>query len=212
MLSGQLLERGGVGRVAGLGLLLRYQAELVVEHLAKLQRRVDVELAPGVLADLAGQGGRLGAQLGVEALELGPVDGHAEVLHAGEHADERHLDLAVEQVEPLRLERLLQGPARWAAPSASVAARRATAWSPAPPKSSWPGRRGVVVGQLEAGEAGQQLAEHVAALGRVEQVGGEAGVERQAPHVDPSGQQRPDQALQPVTDDRHGCRGRRRAR
>ena len=162
---------------------------------------------PGVLADLAGQGGRLGAHLGVEAFELGPVDGHAEVLHAGEDADQRHLDLAVEQVEPLRLERLLQrarqvgGPQRLRRrpPGHRLVAGAA--------EVELAGRRGAVVGQLEAGEAGQQLAEHVAAFGRVEQVGGEAGVERQAPHVDPSGQQRPDQALQPVTDDRTAAGG-----
>ena len=61
VLARQLLERRGVGGVAGLGLLLRRQAELVEQDRAQLRRGVDVELVAGVLPDLAAVGRRPGA-------------------------------------------------------------------------------------------------------------------------------------------------------
>ena len=58
--------------------------------------------------------------------------------------------------------------------------------------------------QLEVGVAQQQLAQHVAGLGRVEQVGGQLGVDGQGAHVDVDAQQGADERLGVVRGDRAG--------
>ena len=67
------------------------------QDLAHLDRRVDVEVVvTGDLAQLDAEPCDLGGELLVERLQLRPVDGDADVLHPGEHDDERVLDRAVE--------------------------------------------------------------------------------------------------------------------
>ena len=96
MIAPQALERLGIGREAGLGLLARGEAELVVEHGPQLGRRVDVELVAGVLLHLRLQrGGRLLQRVG-DRLELGPVDADAGHFHFGQDAHERRLDVVVQ--------------------------------------------------------------------------------------------------------------------
>ena len=183
VLAGQLLEAGGVGGEPGLRLLLRGEAELVEEHLAQLERGVHVELVPGRLDDRGAVALDVGDQPVAEALQLVAVDGDAGVLHAGEHADERHLDVVVERAQALGVERGEQrrdqavdgeGP-----PGGGGGRRRGRAVE----VELALGRR-VAVGDPGAGVADHQLLEQVAALGRVEEVGGQRGVERQAAHVD----------------------------
>src|SRR4051794_4723964 len=79
VLTEQLLERAGIGGVAGLRLLLRRQAELLEQDGPELLRGVDVELLPRVIDDRQPQTIGLGTELGVEPLELGTVDGDAVV-------------------------------------------------------------------------------------------------------------------------------------
>ena len=97
----ELLEAGGVGGEPRLRLLLRGEAELVEEHLPQLQGGVDVELVAGRLDDRGPMALDVGDQPVAQGLELRAVDGHAGVLHAGQHADERHLDVVVERPQPL---------------------------------------------------------------------------------------------------------------
>ena len=92
----QALERLGVGREAGLGLLARGEAELVVEDGPQLRRRVDVELVPGVLLHLGLQGGRRLLQRVGDRLQLGPVHADAGHLHLGQDPDQRRLDVVVQ--------------------------------------------------------------------------------------------------------------------
>ena len=107
VLALQAFERGGVGRVAGLGLLLRGEAQLVEEDLAHLRRRVDVELGARVLVDLRPVRLDLGVEVVAQAAQLVGVDADADRLHAGQHADERDLDRVVE----VRQVAVVRGPA-----------------------------------------------------------------------------------------------------
>src|SRR5690606_36847514 len=100
VLALQLLEAGSVGGVAGLRLLLRDETELLEQDLAQLRRGVDVELVARGLDDRLAVALDVGDEAVPEALELRAVDPDAEVLHAGEDADEGHLDLVVEAAQP----------------------------------------------------------------------------------------------------------------
>ena len=92
----QLLERLVVGRIPGLRLLARRQAELAVEDLAQLLDGIDEERAAGQLVDLALKGPGLVGQHAPQAGELDGVDPHADQLHPGQHPDQRPLHLVVE--------------------------------------------------------------------------------------------------------------------
>ena len=67
---------------------------------------------------------------------------------------------------------------------------------------------GVAVGDPGAGVAHDQLLEQVAALGGVEEVGGQRGVEGQAAHVDVEAGERPHQRLGLVGGERAAARAR----
>ena len=136
MLAGELLERGGVGREAGLRLLLRRQLQLVEQDLAELLGRVDVEVLAGVLDDRGSEPVALGGHLVVETSQLDDVDADADVLHAGQHLDEGHLDVVVERGEASRVERAQQPRARAWRRRARRGPRAATDRCPSPPRSS----------------------------------------------------------------------------
>ena len=116
-------------------------------------------------------------------LELVPVDPDADVLHAGEHADERDLDVVVERAQALGVE---GGEERRDQPvdGQRAAGRRGGARRGRSLEVELARRGDVAVGDASAGVADEQLLEQVAALGRVEEVGGQRGVERQAADVD----------------------------
>ena len=71
VLTAQLLERLGVGRVPGLGPLLRGEAELVEQDLPQLRGGVDDELGPGQVLDLLLQPAGLRRQLAGQAVAAG---------------------------------------------------------------------------------------------------------------------------------------------
>ena len=116
----------------------------------------------------------------VEPAQLVDVDADADVLHPGQHADERVLDLVVELAHALRVERRLERPApggRRPAPARAAALRVVDARrrrSRAGPRAR---RRSASVSRRVPR---QQLVERVAGLGRVEQVGGDRRVELQS--------------------------------
>ena len=106
MVLGQLLQhllRGG--RHAGLGrLLARPHPQPVEQHVAQLDRRVDVERRARQLVDLRGEGRDLllhvAAHLGQEReVHLDPRP-----LHVRQHLDQRQLHRAVDVGEPLLVE------------------------------------------------------------------------------------------------------------
>ena len=72
-------------------------------------------------------------------------------------------------------------------------------------------RRCVAVGDAHAGVPHHELLEQVAALGRVEEVGGQRGVECQAPHVDVEAGERPHERLGLVGRQRSALVGSERA-
>ena len=100
----QGLQGGGVGRVAGLGLASRGEAELVVEHGAQLRGRVHVELVAGQRLDLGLQPLAVADQLVGDARSSAVSTADAGHLHAGQHPHQRELHLVVEGEEALRLQ------------------------------------------------------------------------------------------------------------
>ena len=137
---------GGVGRVARLGLLLRRQPTLAVEQLAELDRRVEVERAPGDVVDLVGEALHLTGQAVVDGAQLGHVDADPHVLHPGEHPHERVLDLGVQPRHSLRRQRLLERRGEAADRERGARAARCASSSPLSPKSSCPTVEGSSVG------------------------------------------------------------------
>ena len=101
-----LLQRVGVGRGAGLGLLDRREPELLEEHDAQLRRRVDVELLAGDPVDLADEEVALLGELAPEIVEEDPVDRMPGVLHLRQHPYERALEPLVEVGQLAGVERL----------------------------------------------------------------------------------------------------------
>ena len=83
------------------------QAELVEQDLAQLRRGVHVELlARRPRRSRSVQRVALGGEPVVAArCSSLDVDADADVLHAGQHADQRHLDLVVQRAQALRVER-----------------------------------------------------------------------------------------------------------
>ena len=133
----QLLQRLGVGRVAGLGLLLGREAELVEEDLPQLRGGVDEELGPRQLLDLLLEPARLHGQLAGQAAQPVDVDADAGVLHPGQHLYQRPLDLVVERDMPRAARAALSG----STSRATAAARRAASppgSAALPVRSSWP--------------------------------------------------------------------------
>ena len=192
-----LLQRGGVGREAGLGLLARAQAALVVEDLAQLLRRVEVEVvAAGDDAEFGAERVDLGRQAGAERFEFGDVDGDADVFHLRQHHDERVLDRAVELGHALRFEARHQRCGervhgeRVAPGTFGVGHRRAVEVELA--------RRRHVARPGEAGVLLDEVGQRVPGLGRIDQVRGDGRVEGETVEVDADGEQRAHQRLDVV--------------
>jgi hypothetical protein len=120
-----------------------------------------------------------------QRLELGHVDADADVLHLGEHRDERDLDLVVQRAQALGVERGEHG--RHQRLHGEGLARSALGERGGRAVEVELTLGGTVGGQLELGVALQQLLEDVAVLGRIEQVGRESGVERQVGDLEPGG-------------------------
>jgi len=98
VLAAQALERGGIGGVAGLGLLLRRQPQPVEQHLPELLRRVDVELLAGVGDNLVAQALGIGFELAPQSVQPGDVHTDTAVLHPRQHPHQRHLDRVVQHL------------------------------------------------------------------------------------------------------------------
>jgi hypothetical protein len=101
----ELLERRGIGRVAGLGLLPTREAALGEQQLAQLHRRVEFRSSRPTTAAARHRAARPLDEPDVDRAQHLAVDGDTDVLHAGEHPHERVLDVAVEPGHALRLER-----------------------------------------------------------------------------------------------------------
>ena len=147
---------GGVGGEPVLVFFCGREAELVEEHLAQLRRGVDVELVAGVGPDLARAARSHSAvSRSFSARSSVDVDADADVLHAGQHPHERHLDVVVQRAQPCASSAASSGGdepvdgQRHGAPC-----RRSSVGAPSPPKSSWPSGAGVGVGQLGARRSG----------------------------------------------------------
>ena len=150
MLLGQLLQRVGVGRRPGLGLLHRREAELLEEDAPQLRRGVDVELLAG-LAWISPSSRRHSSSSSLpSSFEELDVDADAGVFHAREHADERPFDALVQVDELACLRRFSSASAsrssdrdppavarlRPASPSRSSVPSTAVGRTSAPPRGS----------------------------------------------------------------------------
>ena len=148
-----LLEGVRVGRRAGLGALDRCELEHLEQDVAELGHRVDDERLAGVRVDLGLQLVALLLEVGAHLVEELAVDAYSDVLHLGEHADERALDVLVQGPQLARLECASQRVSRDGAPRPHGGRRRRPPASPS--RSSVPSacsRSGDV--ELEAAEAG----------------------------------------------------------
>ena len=183
MLSAHLFERLGVGRIAGFRLLLWGEPEFVEQHFAQLLGGVDVEVVPGMLD----HGGPLGLRLGDEfipnRLQHVRIDTDASILHLREHPHERHLEFVVEGEQPLRGHRLAErrhevvhGERHKARLLGSI--RRGAAVEI---KLSFGRAR---LREFHATVSEQQRTEVVDVVGRIEQVGSEAGIDRKVTDID----------------------------
>ncbi len=204
------LQRRGVGRVAGLRALLRRQAPLVEQDLAQLDRRVDVELPPDDVVEVLGEAGDLAGEVVAERLQLGGVDGDADVLHAGQHAHEGVLDVGVELGHALRLQRPLERGSE-AADGEGEPRGAPRVVDAGVAEVELAGRVGIVDGECVRRVLLEQRADRVLRLGRVDQVGGDGGVEHQAGDVDALCQQRAHERPGLVPAQLAGARRARRA-
>ena len=200
MQARELFEHVHIGRVAGLGLFLRGQAELFKQHLAQLAGGVDVEFAARVLVDLPDQHRDARVQLVAEGAQLVRRDRAAEHLHLREHAQERQLDLVIQPAHAELLD-LVRGLGVDRADGADVlrAGRHGLLLS-----AERRDRRRVV--QIERGQLGIAVGERdarqvVARLGRVDQIGRDTGVEFDALRVHAAREQRRDGGLGVVQDE-----------
>ena len=187
-LVAQLLQAGGVGAGAGLGLLHRREAALGEQDLAQLDRRVEVERPADDLVQHAGQALHLGGQALEQDAQLVDVDGDAGVLHPGEHAHQRVLDRVVEVAHALLVERGEQRPGD--AVDRQRLAGGAHGVVVALTEVELAGCHRVAVGEAHVRVALEQPGDRVRGLGRVEQVGGDRGVELQPDLVDLQREQR----------------------
>ncbi len=121
-----------------------------------------------------------------QPLEDGHVDPHADDLHLGQHPDERRLDVVVEVPQTLGVHGLQQrGGQLLGGQRRPAGAQRHGHGVVAAHVEVELALGGVgLVGQLEPGVAGQQVGQAVVRLGRVEQVGGQRGVDGQAGDVE----------------------------
>ncbi|CAB4825743.1 unannotated protein [freshwater metagenome] len=198
-LVAQFLERLCVGGEPGFGLLDRGKAALAEQDLAELDSGVEVELAPCHEMHLGHEPLALRREALVERAQFRNVHGDTVVLHFGEHPNERVLDVPVERIHTLRLERSLNG---WCEPRHGE--RCAT-------RTDRVVHRGVAEVQLAARctlgrehiarVSGEQFAEGVPTLGRVQQVCGDHGVEREVMQVHTQTEQRAHQGLGVVRSD-----------
>ena len=101
MRGAQVLQNGGVGRVAGLGPLALRQVQFEEEDLFELFWAAEVELVPDIGVDLRLEPGDLGRELFRQQAERAAVEHHPGRLHPGENRDERQFDLPEEPVEAL---------------------------------------------------------------------------------------------------------------
>ncbi len=170
VLASELLQGGGVGGEPRLGLLLGLQAELVEQHLAELGRRVHLELHPGHVLDECLQLAAFGGQALVELPQLGHVDPHAHLLHAGEHPHQGALHLVVEAAQSPAVEDLGQGGGQ-AGDGHGVTGRLHGRVGGRAGQVELT-RRGRIRGaHLQAEEALGEVVEHVLGLGRVDEIG-----------------------------------------
>ena len=203
MFAAQLLQGGGVGRVAGFRLLLRGETQLVEEHLPQLRGGVDVELAAGGRHDRLPFLGHLGDQAIGQGLQLVTIDPDAQVLHPGQHPHEGHLDLVVQLGEAASLERLAHRRSQRSGGQGATGGHPVATVAIAVTQVELARRRALLAGHLRPGVFGQQLRQVVAGVGRIEQVGGQLGVESQAGHLYLEAEERPQQRLGVMGDQTH---------
>ena len=177
-LVAQPQQRRCVGRVPGLGLLLRCQLLLGVQQFAQLNRRVEVERPTDDALELGRESFALQCEVLVESLQLGHVDGDADVFHLGEHTDQGVLDRGIQLGHALLVECGLQC-------RRQVCDRQRATAGDAPvvvallAEIELSGRRRIVRRQLVRGVALQQVGERVSNVGGVDQVRGDRHVELQ---------------------------------
>ncbi len=97
--SRSVLQHAGVGRVAGLALAHRLQAEGREQHFGELLRRADGEVGAGQRDDAVAHLVDAVAQARRDLAEPVHVDGHADRLHGGQHAHQGQFDGAVQRVD-----------------------------------------------------------------------------------------------------------------
>ena len=205
VLAEQLLQRGGVGREAGLRLLLGLQAELLEQDVAQLRRGVDLESSPAWSWIVPLERPHLGRHLVVERSAGVHVDADADPLHAGQHPHQGALDPVVEGGAD---------PGRRAPPRASAPGGRRPPpggrpsrpdRSPPRPRSSWPAGSASAERARARGSGVRSSSRYWVSAGS-SQVGGDGGVDVQACGVEPGP---PGPASAPWPDGRRP--GRRRA-
>ena len=194
MLVRKLFQHVHIGRIPGLGLFLRRQAELVKQHLAQLAGGVDVELAARVLVDLADQHLDTRVQLVAKGAQLIRRDRTARDLHLRKDAQERQLDLVIQLAHAELLDLVRSFGVDRAHRAHMLRAGLHRLLLPAERRD----RRRVV--QIEHRKFGVAVGERharqvVARLGRIDQIGRDAGVEFDAFRLDIAREQRRDSRL-----------------
>ena len=101
VLAYELFQDVGVGAPAGLGLLARWEHQLIEQHLAQLLGRVYIELVPGQLPDAALQGVYTRREALTKVGQGLPVHQDTRALHLGQHLAERQLDIEIELLRPV---------------------------------------------------------------------------------------------------------------
>ena len=101
MVVSEPLKGGRIGGISGLRLLARRQPELLEQDLPELLGGVDVELLPGSLMDGGTEEVAFGGELVAQTGEFGHVDAHADLLHPGQHPDQRQLDVSIQPGDAL---------------------------------------------------------------------------------------------------------------
>ena len=155
----------------------------------------------GDLAELGAERLDLRGQPLVDRAQRVGVDADADVLHLGEHPDERVLDRVVELGHPVRIEARLDRSGDVMDGERVAAGPLGRRSAPLPSRSSWPEDGSVVARWRELGELLEQIGELVARLGGVDQVGGDRRVELQPAQVDVGLEQRTHQWLDVVAAD-----------
>ena len=196
----ELCQHVHVGRVPGLGLFLRRQAELFKQHLAQLAGGVDVEFAARVLVDLADQHLDTRVQLVAKGAQLVRRDRAARDLHLRKDTQERQLDFIKEPAHAKLLDLIRSLGVDRAHRAHMLRAGFHRLLLPAERRD----RRRVV--QIEHRKFGVAVGERharqvVARLGRIDQIGRDAGVEFDAFRLDIAREQRRDSRLGVVQDE-----------